>query len=153
MSRAFPLLSFTALSLAVVATISSIGPAHAQKKEPPSCAAITFRPLPEGVTDGDQEAGLYKSRFGRVIVNGSVKGGRAETYFVTVNGKKLASAAAPATAASCATTKKLPAPTGSMDACLGERFQVMIDRQGDKRYVALYTRTATGWKFCSGGTA
>src|SRR5262249_57282546 len=34
-------------------------------KAPPACAAITFRAVPSGMTDGEQQAGMYKSRHAR----------------------------------------------------------------------------------------
>lgn len=126
--------------------------AAAPAKQPPSCAAISFRPLPEGMTDGDQEAGLYKSRFGRVTVLGSVKGGKTSNYYVTVNNTKP-SGALPASVATCASAKKLPAPGTANAACVGDRFQVLIDREGDKRYIAFYALSGGKWNFCSGGVA
>ena len=125
-----------------------------QTKEPPSCAAISFRPLPDDVGDGEQDAGLYKSRFGRIFVKGMVKGGKVETYFVTINSAKPAAAGnLPASVASSAATKKLPAPGKPADVCLGDRLQVLIDHSSDKRYVLLYARSGGKWQLCSAGSA
>lgn len=146
----------------IIAVVAVVGfaallpspPALAQAKEPPACAAITFRPVPPGVADGESEAGMYKSRFGRINVKATVKGGMAQNYYVLVNDKKLADAGTlPASVASCAAQKKLPAPGKAVDACTGERFRVMIDRAGGKRYLALYALQGRTWQFCSGGAA
>ncbi len=124
-------------------------------KQPPACASIAFRPIPQGSPDGEEEAGLYKSRFGKINVMGSVKSGMAQNYYVTVNGQKLASAGPlPASVNSCAQQKKLPAPTAApAAACSGDRLQVLIDHTGDKRYVLLYARAASKWTLCSAGVA
>src|SRR5215468_430658 len=45
-----------------VAAVSG-GPAAAADKGPPSCARINFRAMPAGQNDGEQEAGIYSSRF------------------------------------------------------------------------------------------
>jgi hypothetical protein len=146
------LLAVAVCAAAVTAMLPA--PAWSQAKQPPTCAAITFRPLPDDVGDGDQDAGLYKSRFGRIIVKGAVKGGKVETYFVTVNNTKVAAAGTlPASVASCAASKKLPAPGKPADVCLGDRLQVLIDHSSDKRYVLLYARNRGGWQLCSAGAA
>lgn len=125
-----------------------------QAKEPPACSAINFRPIPAGMGDGVQTAGLYRSRFiGLLEVKSNVKGGQADGYFVTVNNKQLAAAGSlPNSVASCASSKHLPAPGTPASACAGERLTVLIDHASDKRYVLLYTRQGTIWQFCSAGT-
>lgn len=129
-------------------------PAWSAGKEPPSCAAISFRPLPAGATDGDQEAGLYKSRFGRIIVTGTVKGGQVAGYYVTVNDKRPPDAGAlPPSVAACAAAKHLPAPGKPEASCVGDRLQVLIDHSGAKRYVLLYARQSGKWGLCSAGAA
>jgi len=155
----YVVISALAFSLAAAAT----APASAQtkaaaakdSKQPPSCASIAFRPVPQGSPDGEEEAGMYKSRFGRVNVMASVKSGLAQNYYVTVNGQKLASATnLPASVNSCAQQKKLPAPTSApAAACSGDRLQVLIDHTADKRYVLLYARAASKWTLCSAGVA
>jgi hypothetical protein len=140
------------IATAVVAFLPAS--AWAQAKQPPSCAAISFRPLPDDTGDGDQDAGVYKSRFGRIFVKGQVKGGQVQTYYVTVNAAKPAAAGTlPASVASCATAKKLPAPGKPVDACLGDRLQVLIDHSSDKRYILLYARNKGTWQLCSAGMA
>jgi len=136
------------------AALQPASPALAQAKEPPACAAITFRPIPPGTGDGEQEAGMYKSRFGRIVVKGTVKGGQAEGYFVTVNNARPAAAATlPPSVAACAQTKKLPAPGAAASACAGDSFRVLIDRSAGKRYVLLYARQGRSWQMCSAGVA
>lgn len=124
------------------------------KKEPPSCAAISFRPLPPDTTDGEQDAGMYRSRFGRIVVKGRVKGGQAETYFVTVNNSAPAAAGTlPASVAQCAQSKRLPPPGRPAETCRGDRFQVLVSHADNKRYVLLYALQSGAWTLCSAGTA
>ncbi len=153
--RSILFLSLAAFAVAGTSLLFSASDAQAQAKQPPSCAAITFRPLEAGTTgDGEHEAGLYKSRFGRITVVGAVKSGQVDNYFMTVNGKRPAPAGAlPPSVASCASQKKLPAPGTALSQCVGDRLQVLIDRNGDKRTVALYARSGGRWQFCSAGTA
>ena len=71
----------TTTRIALIGLLSLAGaslalPLQAQSaKEPPSCAAIKFRAVPSGMTDGEQDAGLYKSRFGRIELKATVKTG------------------------------------------------------------------------------
>ena len=68
-----------ALSLpALAATAATKPPAQ---KAPPACAAITFRPLPSGMTDGEQQAGMYKSRHARLALHAQVKQGEPVIEF------------------------------------------------------------------------
>lgn len=50
-------------------------------KPAPVCAAITFRALPEGGTDGEQTAGLYKSRLARLELRATVQNGTPADYY------------------------------------------------------------------------
>src|SRR5207245_1500307 len=81
-------------------------------KAAPACAAINFRPLPPGMSDGEQQAGMYKSRHGRLELRGEVKKGTPVDYYVTTGGKRIAAAPAklPEAAANCAAAKKMPKP-------------------------------------------
>ena len=126
----------------------------AAAKEPPACAALTFRPVPSGSSDGEQNAGLYKSRFGRIEVVASVKNGEAQTYYVSVNGKPPAaiSGAVPKGVADCAKAKRLGVIGTPPEQCLGDRLAVLIDHSGDRRYVLLYAHRGSEWQFCSAGT-
>lgn len=155
------LLALALGSFVVVGLALTPSAADAQaKKEPPSCAAISFRPLPPDTTDGEQDAGMYRSRFGRIVVKGRVKGGQAETYFVTVNNAAPAavSGSLPASVAECARAKRLPAPNPAgmgrpAETCRGDRFQVLVHHADNKRYVLLYALQSGTWTLCSAGTA
>jgi hypothetical protein len=141
---------------ALVLAIVPLASASAQaKKEPPTCSQITFRPISPEAGEGEQDAGLYKSRFGRILVKGVVKSGRVENHFVTVNNKRPDPAAeVPASVTSCAQSKKAPAPGKAMaSSCVGDRLQVLVSHDGAKRYVLLYARDGGKWQLCSVGTA
>lgn len=140
--------------LIVLMGLTSSALAAPQKEAPPACAAIAFRPVASGMTDGEQDAGLYKSRFGRIVLKATVKAGEAQDYHVEVDGKQPAGAATPpASLASCAQAKKLPAPTATSGACTGDGFKVVVDHAGKNRLVALYARKGKNWHFCRAGSA
>lgn len=124
------------------------------EKAPPSCAAIAFRPLPAGMTDGEQQAGIYKSRHATIALHAEVKQGEPTDYFVVAGGKRLAAAPAslPETAASCAAAKKMPAPGTPEPACTGQRFTVVIAHSGSGRLALLYELDGSTWRFCSAGS-
>ena len=96
--------------MAVGAFAATKHPAAKGEKGPPACGALTFRAVASGASDGEQQAGFYRSRYGTLALHADVKGGQATDYFVLADGKRLG--AAPATlpdwAASCAVAKKLP---------------------------------------------
>jgi hypothetical protein len=146
---------FCALALGAAALI---GPGHgaaASDKQPPSCAAVTFRPVPSGTSDGEQDAGLYKSRFGRIEVKASVRNGQAVNYYVAVNGQAPppVPGAVPKSIESCAKAKRLGAAGAPPKACIGDRLAVLIGHSNDQRYVLLYAHRNGEWRFCSAGTA
>ncbi len=148
---------FRSVLAVVVAGLIAFGtpPAWSQAKDPPACAAISFRPVLPDATDGEHDAGVYKSRFGRIVVKGVVRSGRAENHYVTVNNNRPGAAGTlPASVAACAAEKKLPTPgQASPESCSGERFQVLVNRAGDRRYVLLYARQGSAWRLCSAGVA
>lgn len=149
-------LRYFQVAIAIVGFASALGvsPAWSQAKEPPSCAAISFRPVLPDATDGEHDAGVYKSKFGRIVVKGVVRGGRAENHYVTVNNNRPGAAGTlPASVAACAAEKKLPAPGQASESCSGERFQVLVNRAGDRRYILLYARQGSAWRLCSAGVA
>src|SRR5262249_33486945 len=125
----------------------------AEKKGPPACAKIEFRPIPSGQADGEADAGLYKSRFGKIEVRAAVKSGEPQDYYVVVNGKKLAplSGALPKGVESCAAEKRVPAPGKAVDACTGDRFAVLINHAGQQKLAVLYGRQSGKWQFCRAG--
>src|SRR5271166_2905068 len=61
-------------------------PAH---KGPPPCGALTFHSVPSGMTDGEQQAGMYRSRNATLAVRATVKGGEPVDYYVVAGGKRL----------------------------------------------------------------
>ena len=83
-------LRYAQIAIAIIGLVSAleVAPAWSQAKEPPACAAVSFRPVVPDATDGEHDAGVYKSRFGRIVVKGVVKGGRAENHYVTVNNNR-----------------------------------------------------------------
>jgi hypothetical protein len=145
------------ITLAVLAgiAIAAGAPARGAEKEPPACAALTFRPVPSGLSDGEQNAGLYKSRFGRIEVMATVKSGEAVDYFVNVNGKRPDAIAGklPETISACAKAKRLGPVGNPPEHCLGDKLAVLIEHTGSQRYVLLYAHRGSEWHFCSvGGT-
>ena len=150
------MLKFEFAATAALVALVALSAVAAEKKEPPSCAAIAFRPVPSGLNDGVQDAGLYKSRFGRIELKANVKGGVAESYFVEINGKPLSAVPAPnlpKEAESCAKVKRMSAPAKPLDPCSGDRLSVLITHHDDKRYFLLYGHSGGTWHYCSAGTA
>ena len=141
-----------ALSLPAVAAIAASKPPA--QKAPPACAAITFRPLPSGMTDGEQQAGMYKSRHARLALHAQVKQGEPVDYFVVAGGKRLAAgpASLPEAAVSCAAAKKMPAPGTPASTCTGQRFTVIVAHVGSERLAMLYALDGATWRFCNAGT-
>lgn len=121
-------------------------------KQPPVCSKIEFRPVAAGAqSEGDAEAGMYKSRFVRLEVLAAMKAGQPQDYFVKANGKKLEplSGALPT---GCAADKKVPAPAAQAAAsCTGERFAVVLDNSGKDKLAMLYAKQGRQWSFCRAG--
>jgi hypothetical protein len=121
-------------------------------KGPPTCAAISYRPLPAGAGDGEQQAGIYKSRFVTLVLRAEVKGGQASDYYVVAGDKRLADAGTvPEAVAHCAAAKKLPPPRSALTPCTGEGFRVLVAHSGRERLAALYARDGNSWHFCNAG--
>ena len=141
-----------ALSLLASAAIAATKPPA--PKAPPACAAITFRPLPSGMTDGEQQAGMYKSRHARLALHAQVKQGEPVDYFIVAGGKRLGAEPAklPEAAASCAAAKKMPAPGSPASPCTGQRFTVVIAHAANERLAMLYGLDGSTWRFCTAGT-
>ena len=148
------LLGVGAIALGFAALSSGSGPVEAATT-PPNCAAIAFRPMLVRQGDGEQDVGLYKSRFGRIEVKATVKDGQTANYFVEINGKPLAAVTdkLPPAVAACAKAKRLTAPSTPDPACTGDQLQVLIEHSGDTRYFVLYAHRTGAWHFCSAGTA
>ena len=145
--------TYLALGLAVALLAS---PAlAADKKGPPGCSAIDFRPIAQGMPDGEQDSGLYKSRFGRIEMKATVKGGQATDYQALVNGKPLkAVATLPQAAIDCAATKKIPATVRSANPC-GDaaKLRVVVTQSGADKMIATYGLKGKAWTLCKVGTA
>jgi hypothetical protein len=144
-----------AIGMSLLAAASAAAAAtKAPGKAPPACSAITFRPLPAGMPDGEQQAGLYKSRHARLELRAEVKQGNPVNYYVTASGKRLAPAPAalPEAAAKCAAAKKMPKPETPASSCTGQRFTVVVAHAGDQRLALLYAEDGGSWRFCSAGT-
>ena len=143
------------IGLALALTASPAGAAKTPgKAAAPACSAISFRPLPPGMPDGEQQAGMYKSRHGRLELRAEVKQGNPVGYYVTTAGKRLAAAPSslPEAAASCAGAKKMPKPDTPATSCTGQRFTVVVAHAGDQRLALLYSEDAGSWHFCSAGS-
>ncbi|MBP2300074.1 hypothetical protein [Azospirillum picis] len=126
--------------------------APAEAKDPPACAAISFRPLAAGGPDGEQDAGLYKSRFGKIEVKADVKGGQATNYYMVLNGKKVdGSTTPPKLSDACLKSKhvKLPFAKQASGACTGSRFRVVVDRSSGKPVAAFFGLQGEDWAYCS----
>ena len=141
-----------AVALFALAAVAAAKPPAG--KPPPACAAITFRPLPSGMTDGEQQAGMYKSRHARLALHAEVKQGQPVDYFVVSGGKRLDAGPAnlPEAAASCAAVKKMPAPGAPASPCTGQRFTVVVAHAGNERLAMLYGLDGGTWRFCTAGT-
>jgi hypothetical protein len=141
--------------LAMTAVGAFAATKHPAEKGPPACAALTFRAVASGASDGDQQAGFYRSRYGTLALHANVKGGQATDYFVLADGKKLG--AAPATmpdwAANCAAAKKMPKPAATgTSPCTGQRFRVVLAHDAKDRLALLYGYDGSAWHYCSAGS-
>jgi hypothetical protein len=142
------------LALGCTAVAADAATKPAIPKAPPPCAAIAFRPVPSGMTDGEQQAGMYKSRHAKLELHALVKQGEPIDYFVVASGKRLAAAPAslPEAAAACAAAKKMPAPGTPAPSCTGQRFRVVIAHAANERLALLYGLDGSAWRFCTAGT-
>src|ERR1700750_1696915 len=78
------------VSIGLAVTLSAFRGEAATKgpgKAAPACSAISFRPLPPGMPDGEQQAGMYKSRNGRLELRAEVKQGNPSDYYLTSSGQ------------------------------------------------------------------
>jgi hypothetical protein len=142
------------LALGMIAVGALGATKHPAEKGPPACSALTFRAVASGASDGEQQAGFYRSRYGTLALHADVKQGQPADYFVLADGKRLA--AAPATmpdwAASCAAAKKLPKPEAAgTSPCSGQRFRVVLAHAANERLALLYGFDGSTWRYCSAG--
>jgi hypothetical protein len=140
-----------ALSAAAVGGFADAAFAQGHKG-PPSCGAVSFRPAPQGMQEGTQDAGLYHSRFGKIVLRAEMSGGQAHNYYIEVNGKRLEpiKGALPAEVNGCLNSKHVktpPPPSGNQ--CIGERFRVVLNHTGKTEYVMLFGLQGDTWKLCS----
>ncbi len=137
--------SVLAAALAIV-----VMPALAQQKQPPACEAIDFHPVANGLPDGEQEVGMYKSLFGRLEVRAVVKGGRALDYLMAFNGKKAQPLTSlPKSVEGCLAKKKVPMPTNpDQQACGGTKLKVVLDGSASQKLALLYGLRGKIWRFC-----
>ncbi len=149
----------TAVMVGIVLALGLAVPrAEAATKAPsspaPACSAISFRPLPPGMPDGERQAGVHKSRHGRLELHGEVKQGNPVDYYVTSAGKRVAAAppSLPEAAVTCAASKKMPKPENPSASCTGQRFKVVVAHAADQRLALLYAQDGSSWRFCSAGT-
>jgi hypothetical protein len=142
------------LALGMIAVGAFAATKHPAKTEPPACSALTFRAVASGASDGDRQAGYYRSRFGTLALHADVKQGEPVDYFVLADGKKLSAAPAnlPDWATSCAEKKQLPKPAAAgATPCTGQRFRVVLAHAGNDRLALLYGYDGSAWHFCSAG--
>jgi hypothetical protein len=141
------------LAIACAALPATAAPRAPAEKGPPACAAIAFRPVPPGMPDGEQQAGMYRSRFSRLALTAEVKGGQPVDYYVTADGKRLGAAPArlPGPVDGCAAAERLPKPAQPLSACLGQRFRVLVAHAGKERLAVLYAEDNNAWRFCRAG--
>ena len=127
-------------------------PATGAGKGPPACAKILFRPLPSGQNDGEQEAGIYTSRFSHLELKGMMKSGEAQDYYLTTHNKKLTPVTTvPAAAVNCAKDKKMPAPGKASESCTGQRLATVIAHSGKDKVALLYALHGHDWQYCGAG--
>jgi hypothetical protein len=143
------------IALGMMAAGAFAATKHPAEKGPPACGALAFRAVAAGASDGEQQAGFYRSRYGTLALHADVKQGQPVDYFVLADGKRPA--AAPATlpdwAANCAAEKKLPRPaTTGISPCTGQRFKVVLAHAGNTRLALLYGFDGSTWRYCSAGS-
>ena len=142
-----------ALLLVAAATLAVSPASAAAGKEPPACAAISFRPVLGTPPDGEQDSGLYKSRFVKIELKATVKAGLATNYYLLINGKKAEGVAVPPKGSDgCLKSKHVGVPVKSQapDACTGTRFRVVVLRGGKEKTALLFGLQGNEWLYCSG---
>lgn len=145
---------FAFVLIAALTAIGFAAPARsAERLSSQNCAAIAFHPVAPGVGDGEQEAGYYKSRLGRIEVRTSVRNGTASRYYVSLDGAVLGPvhSALPPLVAACAKAKRLSPPLHPDSNCVGDRLVVLIADAEGHHYLLLYARRGRAWHFCSAG--
>ncbi len=139
--------------LAVAAALAS-SPALAADKKPPTCAAISFRPLANTANDGEMTAGHYRSRFATIDVLGRVQGGK-DSYALRVNGQPVKPAGdIPKSSYGCLNSKHVKTPPQAIGGtCAGSRLRVVVDSTPKNKLFMLFALQGEDWKLCEAGTA
>ncbi|MGH7001866.1 MAG: hypothetical protein ACREEA_10210 [Stellaceae bacterium] len=147
-------LAFVLMTAGAVIGFARLAPA-AEPLSSQNCAAIAFHPVAPGTADGQQEAGYYKSRLGRIEVRASIKDSTVTRYYVSLDGAVLAPlrAVLPPLVAACAKAKGLTPPLHPDSSCGGDRLVVLIAEAEGHHYLLLYARHGHAWHFCSAGRA
>lgn len=143
------------LALALLTAGMPAHPAAAATKEPPACAAISFRSLASGMPDGEREAGMYKSRFGRIEIVGTVQGGRVTNYAMHVAGKEPPALAGtlPKAVEPCLKSKHVAVPVKqAAGGCTGDRLRVVVHRSGSQKLAMLFVLQGSDWALCRAAT-
>lgn len=141
-----------AVALSLAAALAAL-PAQAADKKPPSCAAISFRPLANVANDGEMTAGHYRSRFATIDVIGRVQGGK-DSYALRVNGQPVKPVAdIPKSAYGCLNSKHVKTPPQAIGGtCAGSRLRVVVDSAAKQRLFMLFALQGDDWKLCEAGT-
>ncbi|MGH7012684.1 MAG: hypothetical protein ACREEL_00750 [Stellaceae bacterium] len=146
-------------ALVMIAAFVAVGFAlptrAAERLSSRNCAAIAFHPVVPGSPEGEQEAGYYKSRLGRIEVRASVRKGVTWRYYVALDGAVLGPVRGvlPPLVAACAEAKRLTPPLHPDSSCVGDRLVVLIADVDKHHYLLLYARRGRAWHFCSAGRA
>ena len=143
-----------AFGVCTIAAIAVAGPAAAEdksKKAAPTCSAINFRPVAAGLSDGEHEAGQYKSRYAKIVLMATVKSGAATEYHMLFNGKRPpALASLPAHVTPCLRSKNITVPVKPAgEACAGSRLRVVIDNAASQKTAMLFGLHGKEWRLCS----
>ena len=143
--------------IALAACLTSLfafaaGSAQAAEKAAPACGAISFRPIASGMSDGEQDAGLYKSRFVKIEIKATVKSGEPQENHMVLNGKAPTplSGPLPKSVDACLRSKHVVVPVKPMEgACLGTRFRVVTQHEGKDRLAMFFGLKGSEWHLCS----
>jgi hypothetical protein len=140
---------------AALAVLAAASPAMAkERKAPPACAAVSFRPFAGPLSASPVTAGHYRSRFGSIDLLGAEESG-GPNYRVVVNNKPLTplQGEVPKSAYGCLNSKHIKTPPQAVGGpCVGSRFRVAIDSSGKGKLVMLYALKGDDWKLCQAGT-
>lgn len=138
---------------AALACTVMAAPALAADKQPPACAAVSFRPLANTANDGEMTAGHYKSRFATIDVLARVEGGK-DSYHLRVNDQPVKPVSdIPKASFGCLNSKHVKTPPQTIAACAGSRLRVVVDSATKQKLFMLFALQGDDWKLCEAGTA